>query len=165
MQVLVALANSFWLIKSSLNAAKRLHDSLLHSILKAPMVFFHTNPTGRIINRFSKDIGDIDRNVANFVNMFLNQLWQLLSTFVLIGVVSTVSLWAIMPLLIVFYAAYLYFQVGFLYPFVCLLFSHGSICFLLCCVPVDLGEWSTIVCVFLAAYNISTFQTTFSRVN
>ncbi|XP_071921349.1 ABC transporter C family member 12-like isoform X1 [Coffea arabica] len=109
-QVLVALANSFWLIKSSLNAAKRLHDSMLHSILKAPMVFFHTNPTGRIINRFSKDIGDIDRNVANFVNMFLNQLWQLLSTFVLIGVVSTVSLWAIMPLLIVFYAAYLYYQ-------------------------------------------------------
>ncbi|XP_071921352.1 ABC transporter C family member 12 [Coffea arabica] len=109
-QVVVALAKSFWLITSSLNAAKRLHDSMLHSILKAPMVFFHTNPTGRIINRFSKDIGDIDRNVANLASMFLNQLWQLLSTFVLIGVVSTVSLWAIMPLLIVFYAAYLYFQ-------------------------------------------------------
>ncbi|CAI9089674.1 OLC1v1024292C1 [Oldenlandia corymbosa var. corymbosa] len=109
-QVLVTFANSFWLIRSSLNAAKRLHDSMLHSILKAPMVFFHTNPTGRIINRFSKDIGDIDRNVASMANMFLNQLWQLLSTFVLIGFVSTISLWAIMPLLIVFYAAYLYYQ-------------------------------------------------------
>ncbi|GAV76403.1 ABC_tran domain-containing protein/ABC_membrane domain-containing protein [Cephalotus follicularis] len=83
---------------------------MLNSILRAPMLFFHTNPTGRIINRFAKDLGDIDRNVANFVNMFMGQVWQLLSTFVLIGIVSTVSLWAIMPLLILFYAAYLYYQ-------------------------------------------------------
>ncbi|XP_051129037.1 ABC transporter C family member 12-like isoform X2 [Andrographis paniculata] len=109
-QVLVTLTNSFWLITSSLSAAKRLHDSMLFSILRAPMVFFHTNPVGRVINRFSKDLGDVDRNVASLVNMFLSQLWQLLSTFVLIGIVSTISLWAIMPLLILFYAAYLYYQ-------------------------------------------------------
>lgn len=112
MQVLVTLTNSFWLITSSLNAAGRLHDSMLNAILRAPMVFFHTNPIGRVINRFSKDLGDIDRNVAGMLNNFLTQLWQLLSTFVLIGIVSTVSLWAIMPLLILFYAAYLYYQVG-----------------------------------------------------
>ncbi|OAY47206.1 hypothetical protein MANES_06G060800v8 [Manihot esculenta] len=109
-QVTVTLLNSFWLISSSLRAAKRLHDSMLDSILRAPMLFFHTNPTGRIINRFAKDLGEIDRNVAGFANMFLNQVWQLLSTFVLIGIVSTISLWAIMPLLILFYAAYLYYQ-------------------------------------------------------
>jgi ATP-binding cassette subfamily C (CFTR/MRP) protein 1 len=109
-QVLITLTNSYWLIMSSLRAAKRLHDSMLRSILRAPMVFFHTNPLGRIINRFSKDLGDIDRNLAVFVNMFMAQISQLLSTFVLIGVVSTMSLWAIMPLLILFYAAYLYYQ-------------------------------------------------------
>ncbi|XP_024046310.1 ABC transporter C family member 2 isoform X2 [Citrus clementina] len=109
-QVLVTLANSYWLIISSLYAAKRLHDAMLHSILRAPMVFFHTNPLGRIINRFAKDLGDIDRNVAVFVNMFMGQVSQLLSTFVLIGIVSTMSLWAIMPLLVLFYAAYLYYQ-------------------------------------------------------
>ncbi|GAB2241604.1 hypothetical protein Droror1_Dr00018379 [Drosera rotundifolia] len=109
-QVLVTLGNSFWLITSSLCAAKRLHNAMLSAMLKAPMVFFHTNPVGRIINRFSKDLGDIDRNVANFVNMFMGQFWQLLSTFTLIGIVSTISLWAIMPLMILFYAAYLYYQ-------------------------------------------------------
>lgn len=108
----VTLTNSFWLILSSLRAAKRLHDSMLNSILRAPMLFFHTNPTGRMINRFSKDLGDIDRNVAGCINMFMGQVWQLLSTFVLIGIVSTISLWAIMPLLILFYAAYLYYQVS-----------------------------------------------------
>ncbi|CAK9321250.1 unnamed protein product [Citrullus colocynthis] len=109
-QVFVTLVNSYWLIVSSLYAAKRLHDQMLSSILRAPMVFFNTNPLGRIINRFAKDLGDIDRNVAPFVNMFIGQISQLLSTFVLIGVVSTLSLWAILPLLLLFYAAYLYYQ-------------------------------------------------------
>ncbi|XP_010522092.1 PREDICTED: ABC transporter C family member 2 [Tarenaya hassleriana] len=109
-QVLVTLTNSYWLITSSLYAAKRLHDAMLGSILRAPMVFFHTNPLGRIINRFAKDLGDIDRNVAVFVNMFMGQVSQLLSTVVLIGIVSTLSLWAIMPLLVLFYGAYLYYQ-------------------------------------------------------
>ncbi|KAJ4703014.1 ABC transporter C family member 2-like [Melia azedarach] len=109
-QVLVTLANSYWLIISSLYAARRLHNAMLHSILRAPMVFFHTNPLGRIINRFAKDLSDIDRNVATFVNIFLGQVAQLLSAFVLIGIISTMSLWAIMPLLVLFYAAYLYYQ-------------------------------------------------------
>ncbi|KAM6551931.1 hypothetical protein CsatB_001739 [Cannabis sativa] len=109
-QVTMTLANSFLLIICSLGAAKRLHNAMLHSTLRAPMLFFHSNPTGRIINRFSKDVGDIDRNVASNMNSFLGQMWLLLSTFALIGIVSTVSLWAIMPLLILFYMAYLYYQ-------------------------------------------------------
>lgn len=107
----MTLTNSYWLIISSLYAARRLHEAMLHSILRAPMVFFHTNPLGRVINRFAKDLGDIDRNVAPFVSMFLGQISQLLSTFILIGIVSTMSLWAIMPLLVLFYGAYLYYQV------------------------------------------------------
>lgn len=114
-QVMVTLANSFWLITSSLYAARRLHNAMLNAVLRAPMLFFHTNPLGRVINRFAKDLGDIDRNVAVFVNMFLGQVSQLFSTFVLIGIVSTLSLWAIMPLIILFYAAYLYYQVSRLF--------------------------------------------------
>ncbi|CAI0545470.1 unnamed protein product [Linum tenue] len=109
-QVSVTLGNSYWLITSSLRAAKRLHDSMLATLLRAPMLFFHTNPLGRVINRFAKDLGEIDRNVAGFANNFLNQVWQLLSTFALIGIVSTLSLWAVMPLLILFYSAYLFYQ-------------------------------------------------------
>ncbi|XP_055891763.1 multidrug resistance-associated protein 1-like [Biomphalaria glabrata] len=44
----------------ALDAANRLHNQLLHNILRAPMSFFDTTPTGRIISRFSKDILSID---------------------------------------------------------------------------------------------------------
>ena len=114
-QVTATLANSFWLIISSLYAAKRLHDAMLNSILRSPMVFFQTNPIGRIINRFAKDMGDIDQKIANYVNLCLGRVWQLLSTFVLIGVVSTISLWAIVPLLILFYTVYLYYQASYIF--------------------------------------------------
>ncbi|XP_020967214.1 ABC transporter C family member 2-like [Arachis ipaensis] len=39
-QVMVTLTNSYWLIISSLYAARRLHEAMLHSKLRAPMVFF-----------------------------------------------------------------------------------------------------------------------------
>ncbi|XP_047310142.1 ABC transporter C family member 2 [Impatiens glandulifera] len=109
-QVLVTLANSYWMILSSLYAARKLHHAMLNSILRAPMVFFHTNPLGRVINRFAKDVGDIDRSIAPFMNMFLGQVSQLISTFILIGIISIMSLWAILPLLVFFYMAYLYYQ-------------------------------------------------------
>ncbi|CAK9265220.1 unnamed protein product [Sphagnum jensenii] len=109
-QVSVSLANSFWLVFSSLAAAQRLHNGMLGAMLRAPMSFFHSNPVGRIINRFAKDTGDIDRSVAISANMFLVAIFQLTSTFLLIGFVSTLSLWAILPLLLAFYYAYLYYQ-------------------------------------------------------
>jgi ABC-type multidrug transport system fused ATPase/permease subunit len=109
-QVLVTLGNSFWLVLSSLFAAQKLHNGMLASMLRAPMSFFHSNPVGRIINRFAKDTGDIDRSVAMFTNMFLTSWFSLISTFFLIGFVNTISLWAILPLLLAFYSSYLYFQ-------------------------------------------------------
>jgi ABC-type multidrug transport system fused ATPase/permease subunit len=41
-----------------------MHEALLGSLLRAPMSFYHTTPTGRIINRLTKDTSDIDRNLA-----------------------------------------------------------------------------------------------------
>lgn len=44
-----------------LKASRRIHDKLFCGIIRAKMYFFSTNSSGRIINRFSKDIFDIDQ--------------------------------------------------------------------------------------------------------
>ena len=45
---------------AALKASETLHDKMTMAIIKAPVLFFDTNPVGRILNRFSKDIGGMD---------------------------------------------------------------------------------------------------------
>ncbi|KAJ1547646.1 hypothetical protein HK096_001625, partial [Nowakowskiella sp. JEL0078] len=45
-------------------ASRKLHSLLLDGILRAPMRFFETTPTGRILNRFSRDLAAIDQEVV-----------------------------------------------------------------------------------------------------
>ncbi|EFJ35094.1 ATP-binding cassette transporter, subfamily C, member 21, cluster Ib, SmABCC21, partial [Selaginella moellendorffii] len=42
------------------NAARKLHSKMAENILRSPVTFFDHNPTGRIINRFTKDQSAVD---------------------------------------------------------------------------------------------------------
>lgn len=57
---IVALARSMLFYKLAMISSQKLHDTMFTSVLAAPMRFFDTNPSGRILNRFSKDIGAVD---------------------------------------------------------------------------------------------------------
>lgn len=48
-----------------LKASRRIHEKLFEGVTRAQMYFFNTNSSGRIINRFSKDINDIDYYLPN----------------------------------------------------------------------------------------------------
>lgn len=56
----LSLNRSFSFFYLCLRASIRLHDQLFRGITRATMFFFNTNPSGRILNRFSRDIGCID---------------------------------------------------------------------------------------------------------
>ncbi|KAJ8669276.1 hypothetical protein QAD02_000535, partial [Eretmocerus hayati] len=59
--VLIAvLARSFLFFSVAMRCSQRLHDRMFGSLIRASMHFFDTNPSGVILNRFSKDLGAID---------------------------------------------------------------------------------------------------------
>lgn len=55
---------AFTLYIFCLKASRRIHEKLLQSVMHASMYFFNTNSSGRIINRFSKDVYDVDYYLA-----------------------------------------------------------------------------------------------------
>ena len=54
-----------------LRASKKLHKNMFSCIMAAPVRFFDLNPLGRIMNRFSKDIGLLDEQIPWAVYDFL----------------------------------------------------------------------------------------------
>ena len=58
--LLLTTASSFCFYLAALKASENLHDEMTKAVIKAPVLFFDRNPVGRILNRFSKDIGNMD---------------------------------------------------------------------------------------------------------
>eukprot|EP00899_Mesostigma_viride_P003900 jgi/Mesvir1/13510/Mv26306-RA.1 len=109
-QIVLTFVNQFYLSAASVRASETLHRSMLAAVLRAPMAFFHGNPLGRVLNRFTKDISDVDRNLANFSSIFLRGFAQLASTLVLIAAATPFSVLFFVPMFFAFQALYEYFQ-------------------------------------------------------
>lgn len=55
-----ALTRSLTFYTICVRASQRLHDNMFKGLISTSMRFFDTNPSGRILNRFSKDMGATD---------------------------------------------------------------------------------------------------------
>ena len=49
--VIVAILRSGMFFQATLIAATRIHNAVSRAVLRAPLSFFHANPSGRILNR------------------------------------------------------------------------------------------------------------------
>ncbi|GFO38358.1 multidrug resistance-associated protein 1 [Plakobranchus ocellatus] len=84
------------------SASQRLHSAMLTSIFHQSVAFFETTPSGRILNRFSREVDVLDV-------LFARQLWTVLHTFlslvitvVIISYTTPIFLVVIPPILIVY---------------------------------------------------------------
>jgi len=84
-------------------AAKHLHQSLLTSVLRAPMSFFEANPIGRIINRFSADQWIVDDSLPFISNILLANVFTLVGTFAVICYGTPLFIGALLPLAGLYY--------------------------------------------------------------
>jgi ATP-binding cassette subfamily C (CFTR/MRP) protein 4 len=49
-----------------------MHDNMFTKVIRSQMIFFDTNPVGRVLNRFSKDMGLVDELLPYTVLKFIN---------------------------------------------------------------------------------------------
>ena len=83
------LLKLFLYYSSTLNASLKLHNKMLDGVFQSPVIFFDTNNVGKIISRFSNDIGILDK-------FLVASLLELLEGFCLF-MVFLITLWVREP--------------------------------------------------------------------
>ncbi|XP_033225085.1 probable multidrug resistance-associated protein lethal(2)03659 isoform X2 [Belonocnema kinseyi] len=92
----IILGNAFFLIlcEISIRSSQNLHSRMFYSIMRTTMSFFHENTSGRILNRFSKDIGITDKELS-FVLLDVAQ--NILLSFAAVLINCFVNPWLVIP--------------------------------------------------------------------
>ncbi|XP_065776548.1 ATP-binding cassette sub-family C member 12 isoform X4 [Muntiacus reevesi] len=81
------ITKGFMFTKTTLMASSSLHDRVFDKILESPMSFFDRTPTGRLMNRFSKDMDELDVRLPFHAENFLQQFFMVLFILVILGAV------------------------------------------------------------------------------
>ncbi|BES95625.1 Multidrug resistance-associated protein [Nesidiocoris tenuis] len=108
--VIITLIRSFDFFHFCMKASMRLHNNMFQSITRATMHFFNTNNSGRILNRFSKDLGVIDEMLPQTL---IDVLQIGLSLTGIITMVAVVNPWLLIPTSVCFVVFY-FFRVFYL---------------------------------------------------
>lgn len=81
-----------------MKASTYLHNLMFQGVTRATMYFFNTNPSGRILNRFSKDMGQVDEILPS---VMIDVIQIFLSLGGIIVVVAIVNYWILIPTVII----------------------------------------------------------------
>ncbi|KAM3828790.1 ATP-binding cassette sub-family C member 12-like [Vipera latastei] len=96
--------------KLTLQGASDLHNTMFYKVLASPMNFFDTNPTGRIMNRFSKDVDEVDTRLPFYLENFLLQCFGVLAIFTIVAIIFPYLLISMVVLMIIFILLFHIFQ-------------------------------------------------------
>ncbi|XP_060060875.1 ATP-binding cassette sub-family C member 3 [Erinaceus europaeus] len=102
LQGLLVMLGALAMAMGGFQAARSLHQTLLHNNLRSPQSFFDTTPSGRILNRFSRDISVIDEVLVPNILMLLTSFYNSLSTIVVIVASTPLFAVVILPLVVIY---------------------------------------------------------------
>ncbi|XP_068629128.1 ATP-binding cassette sub-family C member 4-like [Battus philenor] len=101
--VAVALFRAFMFFSLCMMSSIKLHDLMFDCISQSPMSFYHSNPSGRILNRFSKDMGAVDELLPQAMLDCFQIILNLVGVIVVILMTDITMLIPITTSLIIFY--------------------------------------------------------------
>ncbi|VEN61103.1 unnamed protein product [Callosobruchus maculatus] len=101
--VVLCIIRSLYFFNWCLTASIKLHKYMMDNIVYSSMLFFSKNPSGRILNRFSKDIGSVDEMLPYTMIDTIQIGLRVVAISVVIG---SLSYWITIPtivILVIFY--------------------------------------------------------------
>nr|QCO93577.1 ATP-binding cassette subfamily C member 6 [Chilo suppressalis] len=101
-------ARAFMFFKVCMTASRNLHNDMFHSLLRGVMRFFDTTSSGRILNRFSKDIGALDELLPRFL---LECIQIYLVMFSILTLNAAALVWTLLPTTIILLLFYTILQI------------------------------------------------------
>jgi ABC-type multidrug transport system fused ATPase/permease subunit len=76
--VFISISRLYCVYSGSLRASRKVFRDILHSILRAPLRWLDTVPTGRILNRFTGDFINLDSSLATNFYYFAGVTWEII---------------------------------------------------------------------------------------
>ncbi|EDW73918.2 uncharacterized protein Dwil_GK21659 [Drosophila willistoni] len=98
------LLRTFGFFFMCLRISLRLHDQLYRGIIRSWMYFFNTNPSGRVLNRFSSDIQNVD---VSLPQAMMDSLQFLVDVVAVLVIVAIANYWLLIPAAIMVILLYL----------------------------------------------------------
>ncbi|XP_051945451.1 canalicular multispecific organic anion transporter 1 isoform X1 [Xyrauchen texanus] len=102
-QGLLVFIGTILLADGSISASRSIHTRLLSNILRVPMVFFDTTPSGRIVNRFAKDIFTVDEMIPMSFKSWILCLLGVLGTLFVICLATPFFTVVVVPMAAIYY--------------------------------------------------------------
>ncbi|XP_076154345.1 ATP-binding cassette sub-family C member 3 isoform X1 [Alosa pseudoharengus] len=88
---------------SMLKASRDTHQHMLQGVLRAPQAFFERTPTGRLLNRFSKDVDTIDTLIPDNIDIWMRTFWYTLDVLLICSALTPLIFIVIVPLMLFYW--------------------------------------------------------------
>ncbi|KAK4996838.1 Transporter of the ATP-binding cassette (ABC) [Elasticomyces elasticus] len=86
--MIITLTREGVLFGGSIAASKRIHRRLIDSVVHAQFRFFDSTPLGQLMNRFSKDIEQVDQEIAPVAVGVVHCMASIITIIILISVIT-----------------------------------------------------------------------------
>ncbi|XP_065369875.1 probable multidrug resistance-associated protein lethal(2)03659 [Calliphora vicina] len=101
--IVFSMFRSFLFFNLAMKSSTSLHNAMYLGVTRAAMYFFNTNPSGRILNRFSKDMGQVDEILPSVMMDVIQIFLALFGILVVLCLVNPWYLLATAVLVFIFY--------------------------------------------------------------
>ncbi|CAG9860600.1 unnamed protein product [Phyllotreta striolata] len=103
MTIVVAILRSLVYYSVCMRSSQRLHNKMFESVIHACLLFFNVNSSGRILNRFSKDLGAVDELLPNAFCDTTQLLLNLIGAIIIVAMVEPMLLIPTFLMVVAFY--------------------------------------------------------------